>query len=621
MRVIIDGTLTLERLEASFVDIVQPDCAILRLPLNLRPQGFASEGALSQLVITWARIYCDTGAILPIAYAIAQLRNRIDTKLPWPSIDSFGSYKGLDSFEFSESRDSIILISASTTGGLSQRVREVEPTFSSSQVLTLYFLGKGLPSHGQAPNIICNLGHSSVPRIKEFEPFESYESQQHCEFCSRGWQRITLDDDHFIPGSSHVRPVMIRRSCSPGIWLSIFINQTRGRSVVKAFYHDDFGKYEVFLDISRMLEDLREGDHLKSKLEWMITQNVPRSVTRIIHLQDSASLAMAKHIAGVLGPSLPIYSIDEIVGDRSKITVRGASIVVASAVASGRSLLGVAQQMRNLQPNGAFHYFVAIVRTETKKRLDDLTGNLCVGDKPQGFWYLQDLYLASNARMFRSAWEDELTFLQSLELRSLSPKASSFVEARLQSLRQASDLRRTGLEHDLFMDSPSGRMQLRKGFVFLDFEFDTGDVSQAETFLVVSAVLNHMRNTDGENSLKQSNFVRSVLSPRCFDRFNDGAIQSALLRAALPAEIDYSSDETQSAEMKSIIEVVFANSESQIGEAAREFALALATKRLRLCPADLTDLSKELPSNCSDPIACEILCQILPGRLASPTTI
>jgi hypothetical protein len=106
--------------------------------------------------------------------------------------------------------------------------------------------------------------------------------------------------------------------------------------------------------------------------------------------------------------------------------------------------------------------------------------------------------------------------------------------------------------------------------------------------------------------------LRRVLSPRCFDRFNDGVIQASLLRAASPAELDYSVAEQISGEMAQFLEIVFADESGQAGEASREFLLALAQNRLRLVMKDLQNLKRKCQERTTDPILSLLWQQILP---------
>jgi len=94
-----------------------------------------------------------------------------------------------------------------------------------------------------------------------------------------------------------------------------------------------------------------------------------------------------------------------------------------------------------------------------------------------------------------------------------------------------------------------------------------------------------------------------VLSPRCFDRFNDGVIQASILRAAHPAELDYSIDEKLSRDMWHVLDTIFSANSTQAGEAALEFLLALAMKRLKLETKDLETLKKKYGAAMPHPIA------------------
>jgi hypothetical protein len=74
------------------------------------------------------------------------------------------------------------------------------------------------------------------------------------------------------------------------------------------------------------------------------------------------------------------------------------------------------------------------------------------------------------------------------------------------------------------------------------------------------------------------------------------------MRAALPTELDYSTSEKESAEMTQILEVIISHYDDEIGEAAREFVLALATRKLQLRTADLQSLYDKHIKQSHDPI-------------------
>ena len=64
---------------------------------------------------------------------------------------------------------------------------------------------------------------------------------------------------------------------------------------------------------------------------------------------------------------------------------------------------------------------------------------------------------------------------------------------------------------------------------------------QSEIYFIISSILNDLRN---KGVFKQGEYVRNLIDPGNFVRFNDGIIQACFLRAAKSPELDYSlSDE------------------------------------------------------------------------------
>ena len=102
---------------------------------------FVAMCCLSSIPKEMKRIYCDTGAIHPVAYALLKLLALFGDSRQNSVVTSFGSYRQLDDNRFVAASDSLVLLSASTSGELSKQLREVEPRFSPEHILTLYYLG------------------------------------------------------------------------------------------------------------------------------------------------------------------------------------------------------------------------------------------------------------------------------------------------------------------------------------------------------------------------------------------------------------------------------------------------------------------------------------------------
>lgn len=122
-------------------------------------------------------------------------------------------------------------------------------------------------------------------------------------------------------------------------------------------------------------------------------------------------------------------------------------------------------------------------------------------------------------------------------------------------------------------------------------------------FITILAVLHELRQLrHGVRPLGRDVHSAKVISPRCFERFNDGVVQAALLRAAYPGELDYSSDHSLSEEMKGVLEFIFGHARVDAGEATNDFLLALVAGQLRIDSAHLDSLVRDFADGCDWPI-------------------
>ena len=128
-------------------------------------------------------------------------------------------------------------------------------------------------------------------------------------------------------------------------------------------------------------------------------------------------------------------------------------------------------------------------------------------------------------------------------------------------------------------------MRLTKGFAFVSGTKNVTVAACADIFLTILWVLQNARENGKINDAKRlesGELQQVLLSPEVFSRYDDGIIQGAFLRAALPAELDYSAHETYSASIADIILRVAQGYGYERGEAAMEFIVALAIGKIRL---------------------------------------
>jgi hypothetical protein len=182
----------------------------------------------------------------------------------------------------------------------------------------------------------------------------------------------------------------------------------------------------------------------------------------------------------------------------------------------------------------------------------------------------------------------------------LDEKENNYITNRLEYLRKSSS---TGMSNELFMPSVNGQqLKIRSDYVFFDTNNDQDNVSQGDVFASVAILLHSWRKKYRvSGKLGLSPHQRTVINPKAFDRFNDGIIHAALLRASAASEFDYSWDAELSEEMTHIIcgfiEAIQNDdnlTRSQRAEALPEFILALRNEVISLSPEHLVRVKEKL---------------------------
>jgi len=172
-------------------------------------------------------------------------------------------------------------------------------------------------------------------------------------------------------------------------------------------------------------------------------------------------------------------------------------------------------------------------------------------------------------------------------------EASKYLKYRVDLIDDSLSSLKKGLANDLFYPNTSGeQLELRKGFAFFNFSDYAKDVSQSDVYFTINTVINSLRHSeDYEHCLRQTEFVRNLLDPHNFNRYNDGIIQASILRSAKPSELAYHLDEEISSEMKSILEKVIEQHHTPQGEGLNEFLYAISSGKLTLKTEHLISLS------------------------------
>ncbi|MDE3185002.1 MAG: hypothetical protein KGM16_16440 [Bacteroidota bacterium] len=554
------------------------------------------------------QIYCDTSSINSVAFALSELKNRfipIAERKQIP-IESFSSYDGLYKNELSYTKNAFLIISASTSSNIIAYILNSHKILSRENITVLYYLGDANNYVQIKDKTICNLTYklktnpNGIPFIKTFKGDD-------CEYCKRGSYAVEVKGDVFLLEKPKINPIVLSIK-DPEKYLSGLLEQfksvERKQNIFKVNYKENSNfKYEIYINFYEILEGIKNGryDKFNQKLNDYINQFVPSNLKYLITLNDVASSDLANYIIDKIKQNYKKAKLpkkitqDEL--SEIKMNSEGTALVVGSCIANGKNLLFISRALRKFDKLRIV-YFVGISRTKNREYLAFLKSNLKQGkhgSESSSFIDVESIYCNNDSK--NTSWLSEIKFLKKL-IEFVSDEDSSsahlqYLKERKKMLESSQGDRDKGLANKLFYprfsNSKIEELSIRKNFAFFNFDHYDTDVSQADIYFTISNIINTLRNSNpngnsekSERTLKQSVYVRNILDPANFSRFNDGIIQSSILRAAYPEELSYGIDNDISQEMTNTLETIIKYCVDEQGEALLEFLYAIANKKMTL---------------------------------------
>lgn len=543
--------------------------------------------------LAFKKIVVDSGSISAVGYAIQNLHARLAEAPTDYIIDSFGGYEGMRDYNTSEPLETIVLVSASTSGALT---KEVEKSLSvpSNRQLILFFVGE-TPSDF---SVLCDLTDRSEATSDQgyVRPWRSW-GEDDCKLCSNGQPAIRLEGDAFLPASGTLNERLIIKKHAPEN-LSRFVKQFRGQDVLRVRASDLASNPAVRTTLVRFAHLLDAGafqsEQIRSAVRDRLERFIPLATRQIVVLDDPESRSIAEIAQQLLeertGGRVPIHGERELTSLPQPELEAGYVLVIAGTVVGGRQLLSVSRALRRLHDGGEIAYFIGLGRPSTKVRWDRLLSTLQFG--PTGakhypidcVWYLE----GDPNRGSQDAWAREQELLARVQTFALSlpdndPHRSEYYNLVDRRLEQLAKIGKTGEEAPLFVAPWYGtrgsveRLQLNPNFAFWDFPYSaTEQITEDEVYFTISTVLHAARHTtDGKYLLMDEGGSRYVLSPENFHRFNDGIIQACILRAALNMELDFRADSSLSADIRDTVLESIRKHGDEEGHGAVEFLISL----------------------------------------------
>lgn len=546
--------------------------------------SFLSISVLPYLRSDLKRIYVDTSSIAFLASIAIRIFKDFDYGAP--SIESFESYAVLDQpYDFVEDRSSLLLISATTSGSLANKLLS-RTSFSKDQVITLF--------HINLPKEQLGLFDVSSAIIGGIVSRKAPE----CDFCTRGTKLIRIAGDQFLPENPKHELLVIRKSDLDKN-RQAFFSQFAATGVLgwnSAVSAHEESKEHFFISVGKALSI--NANPFSEKLKKEIRRVVSRDLAVCIVFEDEGSRALEVKLREYLVEKAgEIKWLTPANLDENEINNAASVMVLAGAITSGRSLLAVSRKLRGIDLSATITYFIGISKLPNQKSYEQLKKDL--GQGGHQLVVLSDCYVPRIKEHTKTAWNWEREALQPFgEDDPLGESNQTLPDALRERLQLLTD--QSNDPGSLFLPDPDGQpLKLRRNFAFwsdLDISQERLDQSsQADVYWTVQCVLHDLRNAS-ENDGLATTYHTTLISPVNFDRFNDGVIQACLLRAALPIEMDYRVDAVFSRQMTDVILSLIGNWQNAQGEASMEFLMALWTKRLRVNDdhlKEIADLSDE----------------------------
>lgn len=523
------------------------------------------------------RIYVDTSSIAFLVNVAAQLSGKYTATTPL--IESFESYAVFNKkFDFVEDQNSLVVISATTSGSLTKSLKK-KTSFNNNQIITLFHLALPEDQIG-----IFNIS-SAVSQITSKKAIE-------CEFCTRGSKIIRISGDQFLPETPKHELLVIRKS-DFGRGRECFFKDFSTKGFLgwnTASAHQADTKEHFYIDVCKVLSALPLS--FSDKLDRAIKRYVSRDTKTIIYLNDVGSVALSDKVRNYLGNEVANHISWLKHGDVKEEDLKDSEsvMVVAGAITSGRKLLAVSRLLRCIDKSATITYLIGFSKLPTNESLEQLKKDL--QQSGHEMVVLQKCPLPRIKENTKTAWDWEKDELAQWDGSDPFSEHSDKLPINLKNRAEflASD---TNDLNKLFLPNPTGNsLKLRKTFAFWS-DLGLGDylesATQSDVYWTISAVLHDLRIGSDEKGLA-STYHTTLISPACFDRYNDGIIQACLLRAAKPVELNYAVDSEFSRQMTDVLLSIISNWENSQGEASLEFLLALWIGRLQLVDTHVKEL-------------------------------
>ena len=518
-------------------------------------------------------LYIDSFTILSFAMGLQSISKYFD--LPPFAIESIHSYEIAEDVWFPNKGSYLVLVSASTSGGLARKLVDQR---QAERDRIIHLLGVGpdnAPFRGS-----CIYFYPRETRTNSTRP------------AGQANATIEIRTEEFLVSQGPPRSVRITKD---------HVDKQAAGELHQSFYRRalQFGRstagqsYAPF-SVANDIENA-EDSPLRKWIRQRLIHELPASVRTLLHVGDCMSERIAEWIAELLGPHVVVKELARLDPESEDASPTNTIAVIAHCDPDLENLSRASIALRRL--SGIHRHYVVgygfpSSRVEHERRRDDLTMTSTV---PRHGWS-EFLVVPVGAAVLHDSLTVCRGVLSSATLQRHNLSLGGALHDSL--LRQGKSP--TICSDSLFLPRTDGTpLSLRPGSVFLPK--GSSDVSQIAVYAVVAGAVQSARESRTARGRETSGFddnpfVRAVLDPSMFARYSDGILQASLLRSTQRSELDYSGSDELSRQFATTCSSILLNHENPVGDAAPEFIYALATEKVVLREADNTRLVDQIAS-------------------------
>jgi hypothetical protein len=511
-------------------------------------------------------IHVDSAAIASVPLAALLMKGARTS----PTIRTFSSYHGLATHPFNVDRPDLVIISASQSGAMAA---EIVPKVKDRGRIVTLFSTSDVPT---GTSMLCDLRRDPTANPLGYEPTRRTPNPTHT-------RPIRLIGEHFIAETEPARSIIPGTAEAPPV-VKDKIAKLQGCGVFTALRSGEpiEQRRAVWVDIPK----LQSTSVFTDWIRMVAAREIPASTRAIIYPDDdedalSIATALKDEISRQGGDlkDMTVLKLSETEGDAKAAWPEPHSpvVVVVGATGRGERLLAASRALRRFAPHSHRIFLAATTMPSSNQAFSLLNSNL--KHPSHRFFSMFEVFL--DRRTAGQSWRDERAFLLDHE-----DELPAELGTRLDALGGSLD----GLADALFLDGARGPLRLADNFAFWPVGTACGHASQADVFISIAAVLENLRSGDVAVDKRLINDVQthSVLSAEAFSRYNDGVIQAALVRAALPIELDYRDAPVDGHLIADLLGQMLDFPNALQADALTEFLLALVLERLKLMPEHLT---------------------------------